>query len=107
MKISFDLKALDNLRQNLDKLSKDPRVPFSLLFPSSFMKKYTQFNSIDEMVNKSPFKVESEEDFKKIPDKDWDVYVIEKTSFKSWGEMKSKAGEEYIGKQIHEALKKL
>ena len=51
-------------------------------------------------------KVESEEDFKNIPDKEWDDYVREKTSFQSWNEMLFKAGEDNLGKQVQEAMKK-
>ena len=112
MTSSFEIKGLDKLQNNLknlqrkiDKISGEQKVSFKDIFPSSFMSKFTQFSSIDEMVNKSPFKVENEEDFRKIPDKEWDVYVREKTPFKSWDEMLSKAGEEYIGKQVQEAMK--
>jgi len=107
MKISFDLKGLENLQRNIEKLSGEQKVTFDILFPTSFMRKHTQFDSINDMVNKSAFKVESEEDFKNIPDKEWDDYVREKTSFQSWNEMLSKAGEEYLGKQVQEAMKKL
>ena len=106
MKISFDLKGLENLQRNIEILSAEQKVTFDKLFPASFMRKHTQFDSINDMVNKSPFKVESEEDFKNIPDKEWDDYVREKTSFQSWNEMLSKAGNEYLGKQVQEAMKK-
>jgi len=70
------------------------------------MTKYTQFKIIDDMVEKSPFKVESEEDFKNIPDKEWDKFVKERTSFQNWDEMLAKAGEEYYGKKVKERLEK-
>jgi len=113
MTSSFEIKGLDelqnklkNLQSEIEKLSGEKKVSFKDIFPPPFMRKFTQFSSIDEMVNKTPFKVESEEDFKKIPDEDWDVYVREKTSFKSWAEMQSKAAEEYFGKKVQEAIKK-
>jgi len=114
MTSSFEIKGLNELQNKLnilqrdiDKIAKEEKVTLNDLFPPPFMRKYTQFSSIDEMVKKSPFKVENEEDFKNIPDKDWDVYVKEKTSFRSWDEMQSKAAEEYVGKQVQEAMKKI
>ena len=111
--IKFELKGLEELSKNLDKITKelesfkDQRVTFNQLFQPAFMAKYTQFRTINEMVEKSPFKVESEEDFKNIPDKEWDNYVKEKTSFQSWDEMMSKAGQEYLGKKVQQAFGKV
>jgi hypothetical protein len=114
MTSSFEIKGLNEiqnklnvLQHDIEKITKEERVTLNDLFPSSFMRKYTQFSTINEMVNNSPFKVESEVDFKNIPDNDWDVYVREKTSFQSWNEMKSKAAEEYMGKKVQEAIKKI
>jgi len=112
-KIKFELKGIKELSRNLDKLSreldsfKEQSVAFSELFPAFFMNKYTQFNTIDEMVEKSPFKVESKQDFEKIPDDDWNIYVKETTSFQSWDEMMSKAGEEYLGKRVNQTFGKV
>jgi len=111
--IKFEIKGLDELSKNLDKLTnkleslKKQEVSFNELFPSAFMMKYTQFKTINEMVEKSPFKVESGEDFKNIPDKEWDDYVKGKTSFQSWNEMMGKAGEEYLGKKVQKTFDKV
>lgn len=114
MSSSFEIKGLDEVQKNLkrltneiEKISGPQNVSFNDLFPHDFMSKHTQFASINEMVTKSPFKVESEEDFKNIPDEAWDVYVRENTSFKSWAEMQSKAAEEYFGKKVQKAIGKL
>lgn len=113
MASSFEIKGLDelqnklkNLQFDIEKLSGEQKLSFKDIFPTSFMRRFTQFSSIDEMVKNSPFKVECEEDFKNIPDIDWDKYVKEKTYFQSWDQMLSKAGEEYIGKQVQETMKK-
>ena len=111
--IKFELKGHEELSKNLDKLTKElesfkkQEVSFNELFSPEFMTKYTQFRTINEMVEKSPFKVESEEDFKNIPDEEWDSYVKEKTSFQSWSEMMSKAGEEYLGKKVQKTFSKV
>ena len=111
--IKFELKGSEELSKNIGKLTKEfesfkkQKVSFNELFSPGFMSRYTQFRTINEMVEKSPFKVESEEDFKNIPDKEWDNYVKEKTSFQSWDEMMSKAGEEYWGKKVQQTFGKV
>jgi hypothetical protein len=106
IKINFDFKGLEKLQRSIEAIPGEQSVRFDELFSKSFMTKYTKYESINEMVDKSPFKVESEEDFKKIPDTDWDKYVRENTSFQSWGEMRSKAAEEYLGKQVKKQIEK-
>lgn len=111
--VKFELKGFEKLSGNLDNLTKEiesfkeQEVSFNELFSPGFMAKYTQFRTLNEMVAKSPFKVGSEEDFKNIPDEEWDSYVKEKTTFQSWDEMMSKAGEEYLGKKVQETFAKI
>ncbi len=113
MSSSFEIKGLDEIQNNLNRLTNEfekfsgpQAVTLNDLFPHEFMSKHTRFASIDELLKKSPFKVESEEDFKDIPEEAWDVYVRENTPFKSWAEMQSKAAEEYFGKNVQKAMKK-
>lgn len=106
IKIKLDLKGLKRLQRGVERIPKEQEVSFEKLFSKSFMARYTKFKSINEMVDKSPFKVESEEDFKNIPDLEWDKYVKENTSFQNWDEMFSKAGEEYLGKQVKSEIDK-
>jgi len=68
IKIKFNLKGLNKLQREIKRIPKKQEVTFDDLFSKYFMTKYTKFTSINEMVDKSPFKVESEEDFKNIPD---------------------------------------
>jgi len=114
MSSSFEIKGLDEIQKNLNRLTNEiekisgpQNVTLNDLFPGEFMSKHTRFSSIDEMVKKSPFKVESEEDFKNIPDEAWDDYVSKNTPFKGWAEMQSKAAEKYFGKKVQKAMGKL
>lgn len=100
-------KKLKKLNSDIDEIAKERAVSFDELLPPSFMRKHTQFSSFKEMVEKSPFKVESAEDFKKLPDAERDPYVRAKTSFSNWQEMISRAAEEYQGKRVQAAIKKV
>lgn len=109
-KITFELKGLKEFQQNLDKITKEAnslkeQTPtYEELFPPTFMTKYTQFRTIEDMVEKSSIKGEKKEDFSSG---EWNKFVKEKTSFQSWEEMFAKAGEECLGKKVNQIFKKV
>jgi len=109
-KIKFELKGLKEFQRNLDKITKEvnslkEQTPtFEELFPPTFMTKYTQFKTIEDMVELSPIRGEKKEDFSSG---EWNKFVKEKTSFQSWEEMLAKTEEEYFGKKVSQAFKKV
>ena len=105
MEIKFDdsgLKDLENKLKNLDEKEKDGKleISFEELFYDKFMREHTSFKTFDELLKKSGFKVENEEDFKNIPDDEWDIFIKENTKFESWQEMQSEAGAKYVSNQL-------
>jgi len=100
MESNLNMKGLKELRGKLEDLQGKKKVTFAELFTSDFMHRYTQFQSLDEMFEKSGFSITSEEDFKKIPDAEWDVFISSHTNFKNWQEMQQKAGAEWISRQL-------
>lgn len=88
-------KKLSQLEQNAKELDGQNDASFADLFNPNFITTYTNFNNLNEMFEKSPFTVKSEEDFLAIPDDEWEKYVQETTSFGSWEEMQIKANEVY------------
>jgi hypothetical protein len=100
------ITGLDEMRRKLQTLQRrlqslNGPVPFEDLFPPEFMRRYTDFKAIEEMLGGFGTPIESTEDFERIPDADWDVYVKQKTRFKAWEEMQSKAGEEYLERRLN------
>ena len=93
-------KQIDKLQKNVQRISKLDSVSFDELFTSAFMSKYTQFGSIEDMIDASGHRVESAEDFEKIPDDEWDAFVKKVTQFSCWEKMLATAGEQFIGKQL-------
>lgn len=93
-------KELKQLQKNAKKLSNTKQVSFKELFPNSFMKKYTSFSSMEELLDKSGFDVKSTEDFKAIPADLLDKYIASNTKFKSWEEMLEKATSQYAMKKL-------
>jgi hypothetical protein len=104
---SIKIKGLDKLEKQLKQmqkgakeLSRTKQVSFSELFTTSFMKKYTSFSSMDELLNAGGFKVESQEDFEAIPDTELDRHIAATTKFKNWKDMLNEATTQYAAKKL-------
>lgn len=104
---SFKITGLDKLEKQLKQmekgakeLSKTKHVSFGELFPASFMRKYTSFSSMDELLNAGGFKVDSQEDFEAIPDVEFDKHIAANTRFKNWEDMLGEATSQYAAKKL-------
>ncbi len=93
-------KHLDDLAQRAQDLDGQHSVPVAELMPPEFVSKCSSFGTIDALFEASPFKIESAEDFAAIPDDDWDAFIAQSTSFKSWEEMQEAAATEWTTKQL-------
>lgn len=103
----LDVRGLKEVADGLDELAKkakqlngENQVPFSELFAPAFMRKYTDFATIDEMLEATGYQVDSVEDFKAIPDAPWDSFVQQRTKFSDWREMIQKAGLEWTSRKL-------
>lgn len=93
-------KQLKQMEKGAKELSKTKHVSFGELFPASFMRKYTSFSSMDELLDAGGFKVESQEDFEAIPDVEFDKHIVANTRFKSWEDMLGEATSQYAAKKL-------
>ena len=91
---------LDRLARDVEKLEGTHDVPFDELFPPAFMRQYTNTQNINTFIDQSQWDVESKEDFRKIPEDEFDRYVSEHTLFGSWEAMMNKGAEEYFAGQL-------
>lgn len=103
--MGIEIRGFDELEKELKKIAKkaenlNGEVPFDILFNEDFMKKYSKFTSIDEMLEKSGFEIKNQDDFRKIPEAEWDEFVMGNTKFKNWEEMMNKAGVLYFEKGL-------
>src|SRR4051812_48234134 len=85
-------KTLNDLKNKIESISGEQSVPISELLTPNFLATCSTFASVDEMFERSGFKVESQEDFAAIPDDPWDEFIRSNTSFLSWREMLQAAG---------------
>lgn len=105
----FDLKltGMDELRGNLKKiqnqieeLSQERTVSFLELFPDDFMRRHTSYKSLEKMFNSSGFEMETPEDFKNLPKKEWGEFIRTHSRFNGWEEMLETAATEWFSKQL-------
>lgn len=93
-------KGIDNwvgqTLKNLEELENTKEIPFHLLFNPEFLAKCSSFASLDDMFEKSGFKVETAADFKAIPDEEWENFITQNTTYSSWEEMQKDAASQYL-----------
>jgi hypothetical protein len=92
--------ALDTFNKKLDDLASEKTIPLSELFTPQFLSKYTSFTSLEDMVQKSGFKVETQEDFESIPEKEWNTFIISHSQFSSWEEMMETGSQEWAQRKL-------
>jgi len=99
--MSVEIEGLDNLADSLDEVSGENTVSMGELFTEGFMATNTEFESISEFFDESPWSVDSQEDFEQIPQDEFDIYVDKHTGFNSWEAMMKAAAREWITRQIN------
>lgn len=105
--MSIEIRGFEELQDDLDRLQDRAEsveggnaVSITELFPEDFMRTYTDYRSIHDFFDASPWTVESEADFEQIPENEFDAYVDEHTGFNSWEAMLSAAAREWIGREL-------
>jgi hypothetical protein len=96
IKVKLDTSGLEKLRKKMREASKPESVPLSEMMPDSFMKTYTEFETLQAMFDagevESPDYLQTEE---------WNTFVAEHTQFDSWSSMLQKAGALRIKRKLN------
>jgi hypothetical protein len=93
-------RSLGNLSAKAQALSGDHNVPLKELLSDSFVRSHSQFNSLEDLFEASGFSVNSQEDFEKIPDAEWDTFIRGNSDFPDWKSMLGSAGTEWMKTQL-------
>lgn len=80
-------RRLEALARRVEDLDGEHEVPLSELFPPKFMRRHTDFESVEALLDASDFDIESQEAFAAIPDADWDAFIARVTRFRDWTDM--------------------
>lgn len=96
-------KELENKLNQMQKSAEEldgSTVALNDLFTKSFMNKYTNYSSFDELLESGNFIVNSQEDFDNIPDSELDLHISQNTKFNTFQDMLDEAGADYALKQL-------
>jgi len=96
--VTSEFKGLDKLQKNLKNLKTSESVPISELFNSTFMRKYTNYQTFDSML--SAFGIQELKDISELDNKEWNQFVKEHSKFIDWDDMKGTAGTERISRKL-------
>ena len=98
----FDKLAnkLDRMAKGAEELSETDSISLTELLSPEFISSHTKFANANEMFDASGFKIESQEDFTAIPDKDWDEFIQSISSFSDWQSMLNEAGSAWAAKKL-------
>ena len=105
--MNISINGLDDIQKNFDELQKklnsiegEHKVPIVELISTEFMKRYTNFQSIEEMMKEGGIDIESASESQIESNTAWNEFVSKNTEFNSWKEMLVVAGEKYISDKL-------
>ena len=104
MSVKVDRRGLDKLIENAEKLHGSSSFTLGDAMTDEFISNNPNYSSLDELVDASGFVVNTQEDFKAIPDDEWETFIVNNTSFSSWEEIQVKSHEELIHKRLIKGL---
>lgn len=93
-------RELRRMQQNARKLDGKHEVSFDKLFTRSFMRKHTNYASLDALLEAGGFQAKTKKEFESIPEKELDSHIAKCTKFRSWEEMLGEATEAYVLSQL-------
>lgn len=102
----FKIEGLDELQEKLDALTQKVQeldgknIPMSEVLTSDFISRSTKFSSLEDLLEASGFKIESQDDFAAIPVDDLDRFIRSNSLFDSWNALLSAAGSEWAKKKL-------
>lgn len=85
-----DLNELEQLFERAEEPAENldgTQISFEELFSTSFMQKYTSFSSFKELLDAGGFHAETNEDFRAIPDNEFNKHIAATTQFRNFKEM--------------------
>lgn len=70
------------------------------LYAPEFMQEYTEFDSIESLLEATKWDIQDEADLQEVPEEELDDHVEAHSEFSSWEEMKSAAGNALIQRRL-------
>ena len=95
IKVKVDTSGLERFRKKMEAISGEQSVPLNELMPDTFMRKYTEFETLQIMVDAA--EINSPEE---LQSDGWNRFVAEHTQFANWQEMNQAAAVEWYKRKL-------
>ena len=97
MNISFNwnVSMLQKLQDVIEVIKSQPSIPISDIMTDDFVHQHSSFYNFQSLVSASGIKYPEE-----LSDEPFSKFIATHTTFRSWDEMKSNAGTEYIKRKL-------
>ena len=93
--ISFDDRKLKKLQRKSKELNGEKAIPLTELLPDNFIRRYTDFQTLQAMLDASGI-----ENSEEIGNEKFSKFVSTHTRFSNWEEMLKTAGAEYFKRKL-------
>jgi hypothetical protein len=93
-------RKLKDIGDRAQKLQGTTDTPLSELLTAEFLKTCSRFSSLNELFNASGFVITDADDFKAVPDGQWNEFIKQNTSFANWNELLSAAAKDWTKDQL-------
>lgn len=101
LKVKIDDSGLRKLTKSLEELARGEQVALHDLLNQQFMKKYTEFNSLEEMLKNCPLNANTVDEFEALAEtKEWNDYIRQHTRFDNWQDMLHTAVAERVKRKL-------
>lgn len=98
--MSFKFNGLNDLQERLKCLSQVKQISLAELLTPTFVASCSKFANAQELFDASGFQIDSVEDFRAIPDAEWDKYISDNTTFPDWASMQKKAAGDWAAAKL-------
>jgi hypothetical protein len=93
-------RQVEKVRKKLERIGGVQSVALNELLTPDFLERFSDFEYLDELVKKSGFSVDTQEDFENIPADEWDNYISQNSLFASWQDLLTAAFAERVKRQF-------
>lgn len=93
-------KKLDDISNRLDDLAGEHNVSLTDVLTPEFISANSRFANADQLFEAAGLKFENQEEFAAIPEDALDSMVQSNTSFASWKDLLTKAGEQWAANKL-------
>ena len=99
--MSYDVSEPTTLQHILTLLREvETEVMTGAVFDTTFMRQHTEFESLEQLLEESPWTIQSAADFETIPDEELDEFITTHSDFSDWGAMVESAVNRYIANNV-------